>query len=93
MPTCGSIQTGASAKTVLVLQLSYISQREGGGPRAVEAAGAAHDVLMALGTDPSHGMLPESDGREDNALDEHLAAVQHKALTSAGQISEWHSDD
>ena len=73
---------------MLVLQLSYISQREGGGPRAVEAAGAAHDVLMTLGTDPSHGMLPESDDREDNVLDEHLAAVQHKALTSAGEKSE-----
>lgn len=69
---------------MLVLQLSYISQREGGGPRAVEAAGAAHAILMALGTDPSHGMLPESKGREDNKLNELLAVAQHKAPTSAG---------
>ena len=73
---------------MLVLQLSYISQREGGGPRAVEAAEAAHDVLMALGTDPSHGMLPESKGKGDNELDEHPAAAQPKASTSAGEIPE-----
>lgn len=67
-----------------MLQLSYISQREGGGPRAVEASGAAHNILMALGTNPSHGMLPEVKGKEDNELDEHLAVAQHKAATGAG---------
>lgn len=66
------------------LQLSYISQREGGGPRAVEAAEAAHSVLMALGTDSSHGMVPELGGMEGNELNEHLAAAQHKAPTVAG---------
>lgn len=66
------------------MQLSYISQREGGGPRAIEAAGAAHNILMALGTDPSHGMLHEAKGKEENELDEHLAVAQHKTATSAG---------
>ena len=40
-----------------MLQLAYVSEREGGGAKAVEASAAAHDMLMALGTDPSHGML------------------------------------
>ena len=42
------------------LQLSYVSERQGGGPKAVEAAAAAHRLLMALGTEPSHGMLHQS---------------------------------
>ena len=81
--SCRSISL---AKALLVLQLSYISQREGGGPRAVEAAEAAHAVLMALGTDVSHGMLPESERPEDNDFNAHLAVVQPKASTSAGLI-------
>lgn len=69
---------------LLVLQLSYISQREGGGPKAVEAADAAHAVLMALGTDPSHGMLPESEPKKGDELDDYQAAIQHKTQTSSG---------
>lgn len=76
-----------------VLQLSYISQREGGGPRAVEAAEAAHGVLMALGTDASHGMLPEVNGKEGNELNEHLAAEQHKAPTVAGETHQARLQD
>ena len=43
-----------------VLQLAYVSEREGGGTKAMEASAAAHNMLMALGTDPAHGMLPRS---------------------------------
>ena len=70
------------------MQLSYISQREGGGPKAVEAADAAHAVLMALGTDASHGMLPETAPKKGDELDEHQAVTQHKAQTSSGWTSQ-----
>ena len=40
------------------LQLAYVSERAGSGPKACEASAAAHSLLMALGTDASHGMLP-----------------------------------
>ena len=72
----------------LCLQLCYVSEREGGGPKAVEAATAAHDTLMALGTDASHGMLPESD-TVANELHEEDEQAKHKA--PLGKLQKGHN--
>ena len=70
-----------------VIQLSYVSEREGGGPKAVEAANAAHNILMALGTDVSHGMLPESGDRIASEQYEEDEPAKHKAPAGELQTS------
>ena len=66
------------------MQLAYVSEREGGGPQAQEAASAAHTLLMALGTDASHGMLPGPESRGDKEAYKEGGQGQNKQSTSAG---------
>lgn len=66
-------------------QLAYVSEREGGGPRALEASNAAHDLLMTLGTDPSHGMLPTPKDGEDDEAEAESEGGHSKPSSSAGQ--------
>lgn len=45
-----------------------MSGRGAGGAKALEAAAAAHAMLVALGTDPAHGMLPVTPNREGDSF-------------------------
>jgi len=69
-----------------VLQLAYVSEREGGGRRALDASNAAHNMLMALGTHHSHGMLPILEGRGDDEVQPQGEEDYRKPSTSAGQL-------
>lgn len=71
----------------LWLQLAFITEREGGGPKAVEAANAAHDLLIALGTHASHGMLPVSEHRGDSEVYSQGVAVQGKPSSGECMIA------
>jgi len=69
-----------------VLQLAYVSEREGGGRRALDASNAAHNMLMALGTHRSHGMLPTLEGRGGHETEPEGEEDYQKPSTSAGQL-------
>ena len=69
-----------------VLQLAYVSEREGGGRKALGASSAAHNMLTALGTHPSHGMVPTLEGRGDDEAEPEGAEDYQKPSTSAGQL-------
>ncbi len=69
-----------------VLQLAYVSEREGGGRKALDASNAAHKMLMALGTHHSHGMLPTLEGRGDHETEPEGEEDYQKSSTSAGQL-------
>ena len=69
-----------------VLQLAYVSEREGGGRRALDASNAAHSMLMALGTHHSHGMVPTLEGRGDDEAEPECEEVYQKPSTSAGLL-------
>ena len=49
------------------MQLSFVSGRISGGARALEAAAAAHAMLVMLGTDPAHGLLPVATDSDSDA--------------------------
>lgn len=67
-----------------MLQLAYVSEREGGGPKALEASAAAHRLLIALGTDPSHGLLPLDPPLEDQ--EQSIQEAQHRVKSSGVQL-------
>lgn len=69
LPILSLTQAKPKLNPWLLLQLSYVSGRTTGGARALEAAAAAHAMLVALGTDAAYGMLPSSD-QEANAADQ-----------------------
>ena len=69
-----------------VLQLAYVSEREGGGRKALDASNAAHNMLMALGTHSSHGMLPTLEGRGGHEAQPQGEEDYQKPLASAGQL-------
>ncbi|KAL0027614.1 hypothetical protein WJX79_002615 [Trebouxia sp. C0005] len=79
-----SLQAEAFSDNAL-LQLAYVSEREGGGRRALDASNAAHSMLMALGTHHSHGMVPTLEGRGDDEAEPECEEVYQKPSTSAGQ--------
>ena len=45
-----------------------MSGRTSGGAKALEAAAAAHAMLVTLGTDPAHGLLPVALGSQGDFL-------------------------
>ncbi len=72
--------------SLLLLQLAYVSERDGGGPKALESSSAAHTLLMTLGTDPSHGMLPALVGRDDKGASDEGEEEQQKPAAHTGQL-------
>ncbi|KAA6426422.1 MAG: hypothetical protein FRX49_03533 [Trebouxia sp. A1-2] len=66
--------------------LAYVSEREGGGRRALDASNAAHSMLMALGTHHSHGMVPTLEGRGDDEAEPECEEVYQKPSTSAAPL-------
>ncbi|KAL0021866.1 hypothetical protein WJX77_009321 [Trebouxia sp. C0004] len=79
-----SLQAEAFSDAAL-LQLAYVSEREGGGRRALDAANAAHNMLLALATHHSHGMLPALEGRGHDEIEPECEEDYQKPSTSAGQ--------
>ncbi len=69
-----------------MLQLAHVSEREGGGRRALDASNAAHNMLMALGTHHSHGMLPTPEGRGNHEAEPEGEGDYQKPSPSAGQL-------
>ena len=69
-----------------VLQLAYVTEREGGGRKALAASNAAHNMLMALGTHSSHGMVPTLEGRGDDGAEPEGGEDYQKPSASAGQL-------
>ena len=58
-----------------------MSGRDAGGAKALEAAAAAHAMLVALGTDPAHGMLPVTPEAEGDYLGQ---GADHQRTGSKG---------
>ncbi len=69
-----------------VLQLAYVSEREGGGRKALDASNAAHNMLMALGSHHSHGMVPTLEGRGVDEAEPEGEEDYQKQSASAGQL-------
>lgn len=69
-----------------MLQLAYVSEREGGGRKALDASNAAHNMLMALGTHHSHGMVPTLEGRGSHEVEPEGEEDYQKPSASAGQL-------
>lgn len=77
-----------------------MSARTSGGAKALEAASAAHHLLVALGTDPAHGLLPPhhpsggissqvaGDQKPAPAGDTSCVAVWYQAIMLVALLSE-----
>jgi len=70
------IQPLADSDAMRCLQLAFVSGKTSGGAKALEAAAAAHAMLVVLGTDPAHGLLPVRDNAEHTAAEQQSS--QHR---------------
>ena len=96
---CTSIKQARWTKSVFViviidvyystiLQLDYVSSTEDGSRNAFDASNAAHNMLMALSTHRSHGMVPTPtlEDRRDHEAEPEGEEDYPKSSTCAGQL-------